>query len=337
MSTPISERAAKLHRDALVWDMTFPMMDEGGSDVAHAPLRRMADAGVDFVSVTVALDWDGTAEAVRSIARERAYFIAHSDRYVLVEQADDVLTAKQTARLAVALHFQGTNPVEYDLNMIEVYHRLGVRHMLMAYNAKNAVGDGWIEEGNGGLSRFGRALIGEMNRVGMLVDASHTGYRTTMEMFEVSSDPVIFSHANARALWVHGRNISDEQITACARSGGVVGVVGVNLFLGQGDPSPEALFRHIDYIADRAGPEHVGLGLDYVADQVALTATINARAAWTPPSESFGPIEPLAVRYSQPEELPALTELMLARGYSEANVRGILGENWLRVARRVWG
>ena len=332
----ISDRAAAVHRDALVWDMVFPLVDPGPPEQRHRPLTRMAASGYDFVSLTVALDWDGVAETLAAIGRERAYLQANADRYLLVERADDIAAAKQQGKLAVGLHFQGTNPVDYDVDMVELYYKLGVRHMLLAYNAKNAAGDGWFEPGDGGLSRFGVSLIETMNRVGMMVDASHTGYRTTMEMFEVSSDPVVFTHANPRALYDHGRNIRDDQIKACAHGGGVIGLTGVSLFLGTAAASAEALADHVHYVAELVGPGHVGLGLDYVFDQQSLAAMINARRAWTPPAESFAGQSQEAVTYLQPEQLPQLTEILLARGYSEADVRGILGENWLRVARQVW-
>ena len=332
----ISERAAAVHREAMVWDMVFPLMDPGPPEQRYAPLTRMAASGYDFVSLTVALDWDGVAETLAAIGRERAYLLANADRYVLVETVDDIAAARQQGKLAVSLHFQGTNPVDYDVDMVEVYYKLGVRHMLLAYNARNAAGDGWIEKDDGGLSRFGISLIETMNRVGMMVDASHTGYRTTMEMFEVSRAPVVFSHANPRAMHDHGRNIRDDQITACARSGGVIGLTGVSLFLGSAQASPEALADHVHYVAELVGVRHVGLGLDYVFDQQALAATINARRAWTPPDESFAGQPQENVTYLQPEQLPKFTEVLLARGYCEADVRGILGGNWLRVARQVW-
>ena len=133
---------------------------------------------------------------------------------MLVDTFADVERAKLEGKFAVVLHFQGTNPLGGDLNMVEVYYRLGIRHMLMAYNMKNLVGDGCMECTDDGLSRFGVAVVEEMNRVGMIVDVTHTGYRMTMDTFEVSKAPVIFSHSNPAAVWDIPRNVKDDQIKA---------------------------------------------------------------------------------------------------------------------------
>ena len=318
----VSEEAAVLHSEALVLDMTMPWLNYLPLDQQIEPLRRMAASGYTFVSLTLAVDSTSLNKTMHIIAKERAYFLANADKYVLVETVDDIRRAKQEGKLGIGFHFQGTNPVSSDLNMVETYYKLGVRHMLMAYNKKNAVGDGCSERTDGGLSRFGVALVEEMNRVGMMVDVSHTGYRTSMDVFEVSPDPVVFSHANPLALWDVPRNIRDDQIKACAKSGGVIGFNGCGTFLGDNITDTETMLRHIDYLAELVGPQHVGIGLDHVSDPMAL-ATYMA-ADWGDDN------------FADPEQLPEITEGLIGRGYSEVDVRGILGENWLNLAQRVW-
>ena len=344
-SGEISQETAGLHSDAVVWDMLIPWMFQTNPEARQRILESAASGGYTYLSLTVGDDQVNLAGAVRTIAKERAYFLANADKYVLVETVDDVLRAKKESKIAVSFHFQGTLPIDYDVNMVEVYYSLGVRHMLLVYNMKNYVGDGCLERTDGGLSRFGVRLVEEMNRVGMIVDASHTGHQTTMDMFEASSDPVIFSHANPRALWDHPRNILDDQIKACAASGGLVGVAGVGVFAGDNDASVDMVFRHVDYIAQLAGPQHVGLGTDYIE-------VLERRAL--PPGTIFNPKDVHEdahfqasggksrgpswdkIDYFAPEQMPELTDAMLKRGYSEADVRGVLGENMLRVARQVW-
>jgi membrane dipeptidase len=318
----ISEEAATLHNEALVLDMTMPWLNYLPLNEQVEPLRKMAASGYTFVSLTLAVDSTSLDKTMHIIAKERAYFQANSDKYILVETADDIRLAKLEGKLAIGFHFQGTNPINSDLNMVETYYKLGVRHMLMAYNKKNDVGDGCSERTDGGLTRFGVALVEEMNRVGMLVDVSHTGYRTSMDVFEVSPDPVVFSHANPLALWDTHRNIRDDQIKACAKSGGVIGFNGCGTFLGDNITDTETMLRHIDYLVELVGPQHVGIGLDHVSDPMALAIYMGADWGDT--------------KFADPEQLPEITEGLLKRGYSETNIRGILGENWIDLAQRVW-
>ena len=227
----VSEEAAQLHADSLVWDMTFPFGDYARAERKWLALERMHASGYNMVSLTVGGDRHTSGDAIHAVARERARFCERADKYVLIETAEDILCAQREGKLAVGFHFQGTNPVAQDLNMVELYYKLGIRHMLMCYNLKNPVGDGCQEITDSGLSRYGRSLIAEMHRVGMFVDVAHTGHRTAMDVFEAAEGPVIISHANARGVKDHSRNVPDEQIKACAASGGVIGVsVSVRLF-----------------------------------------------------------------------------------------------------------
>lgn len=327
----VSDAAATLHRDALVWDQTVPWSSFGRAELKENALSHHRAAGADAVSVTVATDSQSLEQTIKTIANERRYFLSRPQQFRLCETADDILAAKAANLLGVTFNFQGTNAFDRDIELVELYYKLGVRHALMAYNQKNHVGDGCHERTDGGLSRFGLALVAEMNRVGMLVDCSHTGYRTSMDVFECSSAPVIFSHANAKALWNHERNIADDQIDACARSGGVIGVNGIGVFLSENDASTDLLLRQIDYIAQRVGARHIGIGLDWVFDMDSLMSTVR-KAGQTYPDRTYE----MDIKIAQPEQLPEITEGLLKRGYSEVDIRGVLGENWLRVARDVW-
>jgi membrane dipeptidase len=201
--------------------------------------------------------------------------------------------------------------------------------MLMAYNKNSRAGGGCLDEDTG-LTDFGLQVIQEMNRVGMLVDCSHAGYRTTMEMMEVSNDPVIFSHSNPRALRDHRRNILDEQIVACARTGGVIGINGVGIFLGENDTRSERVVDHVEYVADLVGPEHVGLGIDYSFDDEEFQEWVRQHPEVFP----TGDFE--FTGFVEPEQTPEIARLLLERGFSQSDAEGVLGGNFLRVARQVW-
>ncbi|MBH64558.1 MAG: peptidase M19 [Alphaproteobacteria bacterium] len=322
----VSDQARRLQSEALIWDMTLPYTDYGDPALKVAMLERMAAHGFDAVSLTVGGDWMELPTTIQSIAKERQYFLSRPDDYVLIETADDIVRAKHENKLAVGFHFQGTNPIAHNLAMVEVYYKLGIRHMLMCYNVKTPIGDGCQEQTDGGLSRLGADLVREMNRVGMLVDVAHTGYRTSMDVFDVSDEPVIISHANARALCDHTRNIKDDQIVACANSGGVIGVIAFGPVLGDdGTPLVDLLIRHIRYIADLVGPQHVGLALDLIYDQ-----SVSTRTMWNPY------FHPRPIPDIPPEQMNLIIEGLLRDGFSEDETRGILGENWLAVARKVW-
>ncbi|HEX4196243.1 MAG TPA: membrane dipeptidase [Caulobacteraceae bacterium] len=328
----ISPAAAKLHADALVWDQTVPWSDFGRQELQQGALARHEAAGANVVSLTVATDSQSVARTIGALARERRYILGSPERFRLVDTADDILAAKAEGRLAVTFNFQGTESFDRNIDLVEVYYRLGVKHALLAYNQKNSVGDGCHERTDGGLSRFGIALIQEMNRVGMIVDCSHTGYRTTMDAFEHSTQPVIFSHSDPKALWDHPRNITDDQIDACAASGGVIGINGIGVFIGENDASTPLLLKQIDYLVQRVGPDHVGIGLDWVFDLHSLLVGVQ-KAGETYPGGGYANFQ---MQIGQPEQLPELTEGMIGLGYGEADIRGILGLNWLRVARQVW-
>ncbi|GAA2871058.1 membrane dipeptidase [Aminobacter niigataensis] len=328
----ISERARKLYADALVWDTHSGFMPDPVADLNNLQIWR--DAGVNYLSIDVGFDLMSWQDTVRTLAAFRRWINAHPEYYTLVTSADEALQAKAQGKLAITFDLEGMNALDGRIEMVEFYHHLGVRQMLFAYNRNNLAGGGCHDD-DSGLTAFGRQVIDEMNRLGMFVDVTHCGHRTTMDVMEYSDRPVIFSHSNPKALCGHGRNITDDQIRACAKTGGIVGIVGLSKFLGDDKASSDSLADHVEYLLDVAGPAHVGIGLDYAfpVDMAGIQEILAANPQFWPLSEGYGTTPTV---YAEPAQLAEMTEILLRRGHADETVRGVLGGNFLRLARQVW-
>jgi membrane dipeptidase len=331
--------AAAIYRECFVWD------DHGGFELQpDAPLGPLLapwrEAGVGYLSINVSYDPQPWHQAIETIAAVRRRLPLEAPYCRIVSSVGEIDRAQAEGKIAVTFDIEGMNALNGRIEMVELYYQLGVRHMLFAYNLNNLAASGCHDEDTG-LTDFGRHVIDEMNRVGMVVDCSHCGCNTTMDAMERSTDPVIFSHSNPKALANHDRNITDAQIKACAETGGVVGINGVNLFLGEAVASPAAVARHAVYVAELTGPEHVGLSLDYDPDMDA-EANAECKSAvldffaknpgyWPQDAGYDGALGCLDVR-----RLPDVTGELAKVGFDDREIAGILGANFRRVAEQVW-
>lgn len=332
---PSSDDAANnLLAKAIVCDMTVPWSDMPGDTAKQdALLPRMRALGMTYVSLTLATDSQSTEAMWSNIAAARAMILGKPDQFLLVETASDIERAKREGLLGVGLHFQGTLPIGPHLELVEPLYRLGIRHLVLAYNERNLVADGCHERTDAGLSNFGLRLIAEMNRVGMLVDVAHTGYKSSMEAIEASTEPVIVSHGNIKAINDHPRCYRDDQIQALARTGGVIGLTGLGIFLGNNEATVERYVRSIRHVVDLVGHRHVGIGSDYVFDMEALTAYARSFADRWPASGGYTLAK---VNQIEPEMWLQVVDELLRCGLSDEQVLDILGGNWLRVMKAVW-
>jgi membrane dipeptidase len=296
------------------------------------PLRRYLDVGVSYVSVNVGSAQHGIDATMRVLSSWRRQVQRDSEFFALAASVDHILAAQQEGRVAVGFDLEDTNPLGGEIGMVQAYYDLGVRSMVLTYNTENQAGFGCHAPEDTGLKNFGRAVVDEMNQVGMVVDVSHCGYRTSMEAIEHSASPVIFSHSNLRSVWDHERNIRDDQARACAATGGVIGIIGFSLFLGSNDSSVQAMARHIDYAVALVGPAHVGIGTDYVFDSDDAKREFAENPQIFPESyRRAGGID-----FFPPEQLAPLETELSRRGYPAADIAAIMGGNFLRVARQVW-
>ncbi|WP_414441251.1 dipeptidase [Burkholderia sp. 22PA0106] len=320
---------------AIAWD-NHGCMPLRADDDFLPQLERYRQAGYSVVTLNIGMDLNTINEAVGTLAHFRNWVKRHADRFLLIGGVADIERAKAEGRLGICFDIEGAGLLGGQLSMVEMYAELGVRWMLMAYNRNNDVGGGCLDDDTG-LTAFGRSVIDEMARVGMVPCCSHTGWRTARDVLDHARGPVIFSHSNAHAVYEHPRNIPDELIVACAQSGGVVGINGIGRFVGkdaQGDLDSrnEAIFRHLDHMVELVGPDHVGLGFDYVFDIEELVSFYTSRPDLFPPSRGYPTPAPMV----EPERLPSLVRMLFDKGYPADAIVKILGVNHLRVARQVW-
>jgi membrane dipeptidase len=327
-ASPQGNISARFGERATITDMVFVYEPPIGND--HALFQLYIDAGFNFIQCHPAGDDHNISQAVQRIAQMRRDISVLHDKCVLVETIDDIARAKIDGKLAVGIQLEGFRCLERNLNMIDAYYALGVRLCHPIFNITNSIGGGCADGSELGLTRFGHRVIERMNEVGMIVDGAHAGRRAQLDMLERSTTPVVFSHHGVAGIYPHIRNITDEAILGCAARNGVVGITGAGYYLG-GTPTPELFFRHLDYVVQMVGPDHVGLGLDWTADTERLKqAFIAAPDIWGA-LDQWQPME-----FYPPNALTPLIALMDDAGYPEEAILGIIGGNWMRVAADTW-
>jgi membrane dipeptidase len=327
-----SEAAARaVMASGVVWDNHACLPLKPGQETWLAAVDRHRTSGVDVVSLNVGYGEDGPDKHLAVIEHYRAWYGARPGRYVLAKTAKDIRAAKAQGKLAIVFDIEGMNALGGDPGRVQTYYDLGVRWMLIAYNRSNPAGGGCLDDDQG-LTEFGRAAIEEMEKAGMLLCCSHTGWRTAREAIAVSRAPVILSHSNAFALWENPRNVPDELMIACARTGGVVGINGVGPFMGDGAATAFGVVKHIEHALALVGEDHVSIGLDYSFDRQGTAAYVRRMEPHL--RERLRLNED--VHILEPEAFPEILGLMLARGHAAPVVRKVMGGNLMRLAEQVW-
>lgn len=295
-------------------------------------LPELARGGVHAVLTTAAAieDFPTSMKVVGAwleIERSRSH------RIRIARSMADIVTAKAAGDLAVILHFQGADPIEDRLDYLNVFHASGLRVMQVTYNARNRLGDGCFEPTDAGLSKFGRKAVSRMEALRIAVDLAHAGTRTAIETAAAATKSVVVTHANARALFDTPRNVTDEVIRAVASTGGVIGACAVPFFLTRDRAATlDMLIDHVAHIADLVGAAHVGLGLDFAQededdyDYFGYDERYVPKPPWIFPSG-----------IASPADVGNIAPALRARGFAESEVRGILGGNFLRVFKQIWG
>ena len=313
----------------MLWDQHACLPLQIDTDVA--PLTRFGTPTGTFVSVNAGYAPHSFADSTALLRSFRTAVDAH-DGMQLAATTSDVTAITDAGGIAVVFDLEDSAPIDDDLENIGRLAELGVRTMLPSYNHANRAGCGCLDTVDTGLTSWGAAIVAECNRVGIVVDGSHCSTKTGLDMCEISTCPVIYSHSCMRAVWDHPRNITDNQARACADTGGVVGITGVGIFLGPNTPTLDAFTDHLEYAVELIGVEHVGISSDHSFDH----ADFNDEMLRHPESfddsyTRWGPIQ-----WMPPEVFVTVGTHLSERGWSDDDVRAVLGGNFFRVAEQIW-
>jgi len=318
-----------------VWDAhsCVPLL----ADYDLASLQKHIDCGAYYISINIGMDFNALEDIVQIIAGFRKR-ISELDFLIQVETFADVERARAQGKLAVSFDLEGGVPLCESPAMVDMFAKLGIRQIHLAYNRSNSLAGGCHDE-DLGLTAKGRAIVDRINHNKLFMDISHSGYRTSLDIIEYSDKPVIISHGNPRALKDHGRNYRDDQLKACAQSGGIVCINGVSRFLNDPQASASSMVEAADYVVQLIGVEQVGFGLDFVYDQALDKGPAGLDLNhWWPPEHGYAKASEgfLNINYAPPERFLAMTSLFAAKGYSSQQIAGLYGENMFKLAHKIW-
>ena len=332
-----SERAAALHADSLVVDGHSDVFcdvairrQQGETDVLrrlHLPAWRAGGVRAVVTALYVEPEYkpDRAWRQAMTLLGAALNDIENTPEVTFCRTRAEIDAAIARGQIAFVLSIEGAECIQDGIESLRVFYELGVRLIGLTWNQRNMLAEGIGEaRAGGGLTELGRTMVREANRLGILLDVSHLSVKSFWDLIEASSAPIIASHSNAKALCDHPRNLDDDQIRAVVASGGTVGVTMVPAFITN-EPREATLARlvdHIDHIAGLVGPEHLAIGPDYV----------NFLESWATRAERY-----TLAGLEEISQLPNLTAMLMQRGYDERAIRGILGENFLRVLTGVIG
>jgi membrane dipeptidase len=299
-------------------DVWVPEAREGGVDVQVLPIY--CAPGVAEASLRHSL------LQVEAIEREAA----RTPEVALCRSGADIDEALAAGQIALIVALEGTPGIGIDVDLFAVFHRLGVRMASFTHWSRALLADGTADEETGSrLPNSGVRALAELERLGILLDVSHLAAPAVDHVLELATTTIVASHSSARALRDHHRNLSDEHLRAIAATGGVIGINVLPIFIDPAQPTLDRVADHVDHVAEVAGIDHVGLGPDFLRPYM---------DAVFPQYDTFIDLEDVDMKAIVPglattRDLPNLTETLHARGWSEPDLRKVLGENWLRVFR----
>ena len=298
--------------------------------------REMREGGVDAVHVTISYH-ENFRETVLNFEQWNRWFEQYPDLICKGRWAGDIRSAKETGRTAIFFGFQNPAPIEDDIGLVEILHDLGARFMQLTYNNQSLLATGCYEAEDPGITRMGKQVIKEMNRVGLVVDMSHSADRSTIEAAEISERPIVISHANPHEWQPALRNKKEDVIRAVTQNGGMLGFsVYPHHLKGKSDCTLESFCQMIADTADKYGAEHLGIGTDLCQDQPDSIVEWMRVGRWTKEidygegSASNPGFPPMPNWFNDNRDFGNIRKGLRATGLSEAEVDGIMGDNWYR-------
>jgi len=310
-------------------------------------LELVQSSGITALNLTVNRRADSDTSAFEAtlarIAQWEREIDAHPNVFSRVRNVGDIHAAKQNATLGLIHGFQDTAPFGEELDRIDTFHGLGVRITQLTYNIENRVGSGCLVPTDSGLTEFGRQVVERMDDLGMLVDLSHCGPKTTLDGIRASSMPVAITHSGCNAIFRHPRSKDDATLKEMADRGGVVGIYLMPFLNSDGPPSIDDMITHLEYALNLCGEEHVGIGSDqgivpldtggnFMVDFERVSADRQAAGIASPRED----IPPYLPALNSPQRMQIIAEQLASRGHSARLIEKVLGENFLRLFDEVW-
>jgi membrane dipeptidase len=338
-----STRTVDLVLKSMVIDMLgvpylIPDNDVFVKKLSAAQIAEFKDSGITAFHCAYGVGGPDAYQQVLQTLQSWAFFAGHnSDLWALIAKAEDLDEAKASKKIGLILGVQNAEHFR-SVKDVKAFYELGLRCSQLTYNSQNRIGSGSTDRADGGVSDYGERIIKAMNDVGMLIDVSHCGDKTTLDAIEISPKPIAITHSNCRALNNHPRVKTDEAIKKLAAKGGVMGITGVRMFVSAKEPTTiDNMVDHIDHVKKLVGIEHVGIGSDadlhgydkLPADmQKALRESYKSSYAFRDKIDIDG--------FNHPKKTYDLVEAMIRRKYSDENIQAVLGGNFRRLLGQTW-
>ncbi|MGO8984966.1 MAG: dipeptidase [Terriglobales bacterium] len=341
-SADIPPSIAALYNNAVVIDTLCAPFITMNAQLAPDLLSAVRQSGITAINLTVSeLKFEDTVE---NIADVEALVEQHPEAFLIVRQHADIARAKRENKIGIMLGFQYPGFLEQDPDRIEMFRHLGVRIMQLTYNNRGLFGDGCIEPGNAGLSKAGIAAVKQMNDLGVAVDLSHSGYRTTSEAIIQSAKPVLITHSGCAAVYQHPRSKPDEILKSLADRGGYFGVYLMPYLVASPTiPNREHVLNHLVHAINVCGADHVGIGSDGSIEKTVLTDKQKAdfdqhiatrkKLGVAAPGEDRYPYVP---DLNGPDHMEVIAAELAKRGQPAAVIEKVLGANFQRIIGDIW-